>query len=99
GPPSLAFQYSPGHSSNATTADFFRAFIVSGTTSTQVFQSLGAAANRNAAWTAASASLNAFAGQTVRIRFEAADAATGSLIEAGVDDVRVTQQCSAPGTP
>ena len=37
-------------------------------------------------------SLNAFAGQTVRIRIEAADAATGSLVEAAVDDVRVTRQ-------
>jgi hypothetical protein len=37
-------------------------------------------------------SLNAFAGQTVRIRFDAADAATASLVEAGVDDVTVTQQ-------
>jgi hypothetical protein len=34
--------------------------------------------------------LNAFAGQTVRIVFEAADASTASLVEAGVDDVRIT---------
>ena len=36
--------------------------------------------------------LNAFAGQTVRIRFQAADAATASLVEAGVDDVTITRQ-------
>jgi carboxypeptidase T len=36
--------------------------------------------------------LNAFAGQTVRIRFQAADASTASLVEAAVDDVRITQQ-------
>ena len=88
----LSFQYYLAHGANASTADFFRAFVASGAASTQVFQSLGAASNRNGAWTAASASLNAFAGQTVRIRFEAADASTASLIEAGVDDVRVTQQ-------
>ena len=58
----------------------------------QVFQSLGAAVNRNGAWTPASANLSAFAGQTVRIRFEAADASTASLVEAGVDDVMITQQ-------
>jgi hypothetical protein len=40
----------------------------------------------------ASASLNAFAGQTVRIEFAAADASTASLVEAAVDDVVVTQQ-------
>ena len=87
----LSFQYYLAHGSNSSTADFFRVFVVNGTTATQVFQSLGAASNRNGAWTAATASLNAFAGQTVRIRFEAADASTASLVEAGVDDVRITQ--------
>ena len=36
------------------------------------------------------ASLNAWAGQTVRLVVEAADASTASLVEAGVDDVRIT---------
>jgi hypothetical protein len=40
---------------------------------------------------ASNLNLSAFAGQTIRIRFEAADAATASLVEAGVDDVRITQ--------
>jgi len=71
----------------------FRAFVVVGSTPTQVFQSLGAAVNRNGAWTAVSnVSLNAYAGQTIRIRFDAADASTASLVEAGVDDVKITQQ-------
>jgi len=66
--------------------------VVTGT-STQVFQSLGAATNRNGVWTASgNLSLNAFAGQTIRLRIEAADASTASLVEAGVDDVRITQQ-------
>ena len=77
--------------------------MVDGSTSTQVFQSLGAATNRNGAWTAAGASLNAFAGQTIRIRFEAADACTASLVEAGVDDVRdhaaVTRRRLQPISP
>jgi hypothetical protein len=89
---SLSFQYYLAHGSNSSTADFFRAYVVVGTTSTQVFQSLGAASNRNGAWTPVTVSLNAFAGQTVRIRFEAADASTASLVEAGVDDVTITQQ-------
>jgi hypothetical protein len=50
----------------------------------------GAAANLNGAWGAASASLNQFAGQTVRIVVQAADASSASLVEAGVDDVRIT---------
>jgi trimeric autotransporter adhesin len=87
----LSFSYYLAHGSNATSADFFRAVVIGSTTST-VFESLGAAANRNGAWTTATANISGFAGQTVRIQFEAADAATASLVEAGVDDVRITQQ-------
>jgi hypothetical protein len=87
----LSFSYYLAHGSNATSADYFRVTVIGSTTST-VFQSLGAAANRNGAWTTASANISAFAGQTVRIQVEAADAATASLVEAGVDDVRITQQ-------
>ena len=32
------------------------------------------------------------AGQTIRLLIEAADAGTASLVEAGTDDVRITQQ-------
>ena len=35
--------------------------------------------------------LSAFAGQTVQIVVEAADLSTASLVEAAVDDVRVTR--------
>ncbi|MEK6300330.1 MAG: M36 family metallopeptidase [Acidobacteriota bacterium] len=89
---SLSFSFYLAHGSNATSADFLRVSIVNGTTVTQVFQRLGAAANVNGAFASTSVSLSAFAGQTVRIRIEAADASTASLIEAGVDDVRITSQ-------
>jgi aminopeptidase S len=56
-----------------------------------VFERLGAAVNVDAAWTTESVSLSAFAGQTVQIWIEAADASTESLVEAAVDDVRITQ--------
>jgi extracellular elastinolytic metalloproteinase len=90
----LTFSFYLAHGTNATNADFFRAFVVnSAGTATQVFQELGAADNDDAAYvTTAPISLNAFAGQTIRIRFQAADAATASLVEAAVDDVRITRQ-------
>jgi Zn-dependent metalloprotease len=86
----LSFSWYLAHLNNATSADFFRVVVVGNTTST-VFQQLGAASNRAGAWATASVSLNAFSGQTVRIRVEAADAATASLVEAGVDNVLITR--------
>ena len=87
----LSFSYYLAHGSNATSADFLRVSVVGSSTSV-VFQRLGAAADVDGAWATANASLNAFAGQTVRILIEAADASTASLVEAGIDDVRITQQ-------
>jgi hypothetical protein len=88
---SLSFSYYLAHGTNSSSADFLRVSVVGATTSV-VFQELGAANNDDAAWASTSASLNAFAGQTVRILVEAADASTASLVEAAIDDVRVTQQ-------
>jgi extracellular elastinolytic metalloproteinase len=87
----LTFNQYLAHGSNATNADFLRVSVV-GTTTSVVFQRIGAAANLNGAWAAASANLTPFAGQTVRLLIETADAGTASLIEAGIDDVRITQQ-------
>lgn len=87
----LSFSYYFAHATNSSTADFFRVRVV-GATTTTVLQVLGSTANVNAAWTATSASLNAFAGQTVRILIDAADAGGASLVEAAVDDVKIVQQ-------
>ena len=87
----LTFNYYLAHGSNATTADFLRVSVVGATTSV-VFQKLGAAADVDGVWAAATASLNGFAGQSVRLLIEAADAGTASLVEAGIDDVKITQQ-------
>jgi hypothetical protein len=87
----LSFSYYLAYGTNSSTADYLRVKVV-GTTTTTVFEKLGAAANLNGAWATASVNLAAFAGQTVRIRIEAADASTASLVEAGVDDVKVVQQ-------
>src|SRR6185436_13784562 len=87
----LSFSYYFAHLNNSSSADFLRVSVV-GATTTQVFQELGAATTDAAAWASGSANISAFAGQTVRIRIEAADASTASLVEAGIDDVRITQQ-------
>ena len=89
----LAFQSYLAHGSNSSAADFLRVRgLTAAGASTTVFQQSGAASNRNGAWAATTVALNQFAGQTVRLVVEAADASTASLVEAAVDDVRVTGQ-------
>jgi Subtilase family len=88
----LTFSYYLAHGTNASTADFLRVRVV-GTTTSLVLEELGAANNDDAVWAASPAiNISAFAGQSVRILIEAADASTASLVEAAVDDVRITQQ-------
>jgi extracellular elastinolytic metalloproteinase len=87
----LTFNQYLAHGSNATNADFLRVSVVGATTSV-VFQRVASAADVDGVWSAATASLNAFAGQTVRLLIEAGDTGTASLVEAGIDDVRITQQ-------
>jgi extracellular elastinolytic metalloproteinase len=87
---SLSFSYYFAHATNSSTADFLRVSVV-GTTTAVVFQELGAATNDDAVWANTTVSLNAFAGQTVRILVETSDASTASLVEAAIDDVKITQ--------
>jgi len=87
----LSFKYYLAHGSNASSADFLRVRIV-GTTTTTVFQELGDASNDDGVWATATIDLSAFAGQTVRILIECADASSASLVEAAIDDVRIIQQ-------
>jgi hypothetical protein len=85
----LSFSYYFSHASNSSSADYLRVQVIGSTTST-VFQELGAANDDDASWATASADISAFAGQTVRILIEAADASGASLVEAGVDDLSIT---------
>jgi subtilisin family serine protease len=88
----LTFSYYLAHLNNSSTADFFRVSVVDGATTTTVFQELGAATQDNAVFTTATVNLSQFAGRTIRILIQAADASGASLVEAGVDDVRITVQ-------
>jgi len=87
----LSFKWYLSHLNNATSADYFRIRVVSGTTTTTLFTQAGAASDRAAAWQSGSVSLSAYAGQSVRLQVEAADTGTASLIEAAVDDVLITR--------
>jgi len=87
----LSFSYYFAHGTNSSTADFLRVRVV-GTTTSTVLQELGSTANDDAVWATGSANITSFAGQTVRILIDAADASTPSLVEAAVDDVKIVQQ-------
>ncbi|GAA3443770.1 hypothetical protein Pve01_35670 [Planomonospora venezuelensis] len=87
----LGFSWYLAHGSNSSSADFLRVKVV-GSTTAQVFQQLGAATDRDGSWGSAEVDVSSFAGQSVRILIEAADASGASLVEAGVDDVKITRQ-------
>src|SRR6185436_11071326 len=75
-----------------TTIDSPAIVVNSAGTATQVFQEVGTAVNDAGTYTTQTMNISQFAGQTIRIRFQAADNGTGSLVEASVDNVRITQQ-------
>ncbi|MEI7745701.1 MAG: zinc carboxypeptidase, partial [Chloroflexota bacterium] len=58
---------------------------------TVVWERTGSAAPVTGTWGSASVLIDPWAGQSIRIRFEAEDGGTASTVEAGIDDVRVTR--------
>ncbi|MFF5233025.1 M14 family zinc carboxypeptidase [Dactylosporangium sp. NPDC000521] len=87
----LSYSWYLGHGSNASSADFFRVSVVTASGTTVLATVAGAASDRDASWSTGSVNLTPYAGQSVRILFEAADASTASLVEAGVDNVVIRQ--------
>jgi hypothetical protein len=86
----LTFRYYLAHQLGSSSADSFRAFVEDGTGArTLVLEELGGPDLDVAAWATARVPMSPWAGQTVRIVFQATDAETDSLVEAGVDDVRI----------
>ncbi|MDH6464464.1 carboxypeptidase T [Micromonospora sp. A200] len=86
----LSLAWYLAHGSNASSADYLRVSVVhNGGTSTLLNQA-GAATDRDAAWAVANLNLTPYAGQSVRIVVEAADASGASLVEAAVDNVTIT---------
>jgi aminopeptidase S len=60
-----------------------------GSSTTTVLQERGTANADAAAWDYFEADISAYAGQTVYLLVEVADAGSGSLIEAALDDVLI----------
>ena len=87
----LTFRYVFAHDAKSSSADSLQAIVEVGGVQTVVWSRLGAAVDADGAWRTASIAMDAYAGQTVRIRFVAADGGAANLVEAEIDDVRVTR--------
>ncbi|WP_117208233.1 S8 family peptidase [Allorhizocola rhizosphaerae] len=85
----LSYSWYLAHLSNSSNTDFFRISIVHNGGTTTMFSQLGAATDRAGAWATRSTNISAYAGQAVRILVECVDASGASLVECGVDDVRI----------
>ncbi|MFC4313482.1 PQQ-dependent sugar dehydrogenase [Steroidobacter flavus] len=88
----LTFRYFLAHIDTATSADYFRVRAVgSDGVPVTLFQKAATSSNVGAVWRSQSINLSRFAGQTITLRFEAADSTSngGTVIEAGFDDVAV----------
>src|SRR5690606_9719340 len=86
-----SFSWYLAHLNNSSSADYLRVSVVGPNGSTTVLNQPGAATNRAGTWRTHQADISAYAGQTVRLHVEAADAGTASLVEAGVDTIAITR--------
>ncbi|MFV2102006.1 M14 family zinc carboxypeptidase [Micromonospora sp. LOL_024] len=86
----LSLAWYLAHGSNASSADYLRVSVVHNGGTTALLTQTGAASNRNGAWAVSNLNLTPYAGQSIRILVEAADASTASLVEAAVDNVTIT---------
>ncbi len=95
----LTFRYVFAHSASSDVDDSLRAIIEGpGGSRSTVFDLRGTAVDRDGAWQTASIGLGPWAGQTIRIRFEAVEGGRANLLEVEIDDVRVTQATSPAPT-
>lgn len=91
GAQTLSFSWFFAHLNNSSADDRYRVRVVGPNGSTTVLDQAGAAVNRAGSWQTQTADVSAYAGQTVRILVEAADAGSGSLVEAGLDNLKITE--------
>lgn len=87
----LSYSWYLAHLSNSSSADFFRVSIIHNGGTTVLFTQAGAASNRSGSWATGTNNISTYAGQSVRVLVECADASGASLVECGVDNVKITR--------
>ncbi|MEO3748501.1 M14 family zinc carboxypeptidase [Plantactinospora sp. B5E13] len=86
----LSLAWYLAHGSNSSSADYLRVSVVHSGGTTQLLNQNGAASDRDGTWTTATANLSPYAGQSIQLLVQAADASGASLVEAAIDNVTVT---------
>ncbi|MCP5214245.1 MAG: tandem-95 repeat protein [Pseudomonadales bacterium] len=89
----VSFNYYFSQYSNATSADYFRITAVSDTKSKILFEQRGNSDQIPAKWHSVQSfhGLDEFSGEDIYLLVEAADNAGGQLLEAGLDDLKITR--------
>jgi carboxypeptidase T len=88
----LFFRYVFAHSAGSSSADSLKAYIEEADGDlVSVWSVAGAAVDRDGAWTSAYVNVDAWAGQTIRLRFVAVDGGADNLLEVQLDDIRITR--------
>ncbi|WP_431899936.1 proprotein convertase P-domain-containing protein [Nonomuraea sp. bgisy101] len=99
GSATLKLSHTFAHRDNSGPDDYFRVRVVGASSTATVLERTGTAStDLDGEWKTFTADLSAFAGQSVRILAEAADAGTSSLIEAAIDDVEITSSGAGGAT-
>ena len=91
---SFDLQYYFSHYNNSSNSDYLIVEIIDANTSavlSTVVSETGAATNRPALWTGASADLTSISGTSIRIRVRSSDYGGGSKLEVAIDDVEIIE--------
>lgn len=94
----VTFHASFAHDARSSSADYVAVSVVEADgRRSALWRQQGSARNRNAEWRRHTLNLDAFAagGRSIRLLFEASDGAGNSLVEVGLDDVRVYRATSS----
>ena len=88
----LTFAYVFAHSAQSSASDSLRIAVeLSDGSRVAVFSVVGRAADVDGAWKTGAVSMDAFAGQTIRLVVVAEDGGSANLLEVELDDIRVTR--------
>jgi carboxypeptidase T len=88
----LFFRYVFAHGPTSSSADSLKAYVEEADGDLiPVWTVAGSAVDRDGAWTSVYVGMDAWAGETIRLRFVALDGGAGNLLEVELDDIRITR--------